>query len=94
MTNDLSTRIYEAKFKDGQRYLTESEQSSLYILLAKGCREKTRARLSRMIELPLALWEDYGIYRRVSFDNGQAEYCAGQSYTDEIRTVRELILNN
>lgn len=92
--NDLSNMIYEAKFKDGQRCLTEAEQSSIYILLAKGCREKTRAKLSRRVELPLALWPDYGIFRRVSFDNGQAEYCAGQSYTDEIRTVRQLILNN
>jgi hypothetical protein len=92
--NDLSNLIYEAKYKDGQRCLTEAEQDSLYILLAKGCRAKTREKLSRRVKMPLALWSDWGIFRRVSFDNGQAEYCAGQSYTDEIRTVRELILNN
>jgi hypothetical protein len=92
--SDLSTLIYLAKFKDGQPHLTVDEQYLLVTLLGKGCRDKTRTKLSRKVALPLALWEDFGIYRRVSFDNGQAEYCAGQSYTDEIRTVRELILNN
>lgn len=90
---NLSTLIYEAKHKDGQRCLTEIQQASLYVLIGKGCRANTRAKLGRMVALPLALWQDYGIYRRVSFDNEIAEYCAGQSYTDEIRTVRECILN-
>jgi hypothetical protein len=90
---DLSTLIYEAKHKDGQRCLTEAEQDSLYILLVKGCRAKTRAKLVRKVALPLALWEDFGIYRRVELDAGVFYYCAGQSYTDEIRTVRDLILD-
>ena len=94
MTNDLSTRIYEAKFENTGLRLTEAEQTSLAALLGKRCNAQTKSRLAYKLSLPLYLYSDYGIYRRVSFDNGQAEYCAGQSYTDEIRTVRELILNN
>lgn len=92
MSNDLSTRIYEAKFDNTGLRLTEAEQASLTALLGKRCNAQTKSRLAYKLSLPLYLYSDYGIYRRVSFDNGRAEYCAGQSYTDEIRTVRELIL--
>ena len=92
MENNLSNRIHEATFKNQSLHLTEAEQISLVALLGKGCRVKTKDRLAYKVSLPLYIFSDYGIYRRVSFDNGRAEYCAGQSYTDEIRTVRELIL--
>ena len=92
MSNDLSSKIFEATFKNKSLHLTEQEQASLAALLGKGCRARTKERLAYKLSLPLYIYSDYGIYRRVSFDNGRAEYCAGQSYTDEIRTVRELIL--
>jgi hypothetical protein len=92
--NDLSTKIFEATHDNKAVHLTEQEQASLATLLGKGCQAQTKRRLAHKLSLPLYMYRDYGIYRRVSFDNGQAEYCAGQSYTDEVRTVRELILNN
>lgn len=91
--SDLSTRIFEATYKNKTVHLTEQEQASLAALLGKRCSAQTKQRLAHKLSLPLYIYTDYGIYRRVSFDNGQAEYCAGQSYTDEIRTLRELILN-
>jgi hypothetical protein len=92
--SDLSTKIFEATHDNKAVHLTDQEQASLAALLGKRCNKQTKSRLAYKLSLPLYIYRDYGIFRRVSFDNGQAEYCAGQSYTDEIRTVRELILNN
>lgn len=90
--SDLSTRIFEATHDNKAVHLTEQEQASLAALLGKGCRAKTKQRLAYKLALPLYIYQDYGIYRRVSFDNGRAEYCAGQSYANEVRVVRDLIL--
>jgi hypothetical protein len=91
--SDLSTKIFEATHDNKAVHLTEQEQASLAALLGKGCRARTKERLAYKLSLPLYIYQDFGIYRRVSFDNGCAEYCAGQSYTDEVRVVRDLILD-
>lgn len=73
--------------------LSEVEQASLYCLLGKGCRERTKNRLRSVIRFLPCIAENYGIYGRVMFDgSGNVFYCAGQSYPDEIRTVRECLL--
>lgn len=92
MENNLSNRIYDSRVNNECLELTPSEQHSLVALLGKGCRQHTKDRLAYKLSKRLYMFQDYGIYRRVGFDKGRAEYCAGQSYIDEIRTVRELIL--
>lgn len=74
-------------------HLTEGQKQSLYDLVAKGCRAKTKDRLaSKIWNVPLSCWENCGRYERVYFNGDSASYCAGQSYPDEIRTLRELFL--
>jgi hypothetical protein len=91
--DNLSNRIWDAKNAEGSQYLSESEQIALYSLLAKGTRQKTRERLARRVELPLAMWKSYGIYSRVTFVDGDVDYICGQSWTDEMRTLRECVLD-
>jgi hypothetical protein len=95
MTQDnLSNRIWEAKNANAAQHLSDSEQVALFDLLAKGTRQKTRERLARRIELPLSMWKDYGIYSRVTFVDNDVDYICGQSWTDEMRTLRECVLDN
>ena len=94
MTQDnLSNRIWEAKNANAAQHLSDSEQVALFDLLAKGTRQKTRERLARRIELPLSMWKDYGIYSRVTFVTDGVDYICGQSWTDEMRTLRECVLD-
>jgi len=93
MQDNLSNRIYDAKFNNGATHLSESEQTILLTIIGKGCRANTKDKLTRRIALPLSLWTDYGIFRRVTFENGEVDYICGQSWTDEMRTLRECILD-
>ena len=36
--------------------------------------------------------ETYGIFSRLWVQDGKAYYCAGQSYTDEINTVKKCFI--
>ena len=75
-----------------QNDLSETELDNMVLLLGHGCRAETKAKLYRRLRF-VSLMPSYGIYDRVMIhDNGNVSYCAGQSYPDEIRTVRKLIL--
>lgn len=88
-----STTLYDRiKYNDP---LTDGEMESLVAMIGKGCRQKTKDRLLSRVNLPLSLWPLWGIYSRVSFGeykDGEATYCCGQSWSDEMRTLRECIL--
>jgi hypothetical protein len=87
MENTLSKRI-----SAGQE-LTEAEINSLVDLLGYKCYRRTKLNLSSVLGwIPDIL--NHGIFDRVILENGNAVYCAGQSYPDEIRTVRRLLLRN
>lgn len=79
------------RIRDGKE-LTEAEQDDLYELLAKGCRGRRRAAIARALRYVPDI-ENYGIYSRVyvNDDGYGASYCAGQDYTSELKTVRELL---
>jgi hypothetical protein len=70
--------------------LSETEIESAVTIFGARCQPRKvyalRAALKNVPEIP-----SFGIYHRVHFENGQASYCAGQSYPDEIRTVRKLL---
>jgi hypothetical protein len=75
--------------------LTQKERESFAAMISKGCRANNRDRIARRVMLPLSIWGNYGIYDRVWFGEYNPEecsYCCGQSYTDEMRTLRECIL--
>lgn len=93
MQDNLSNRIFDVKFKEGAAHLTESEQLSLLRIIGARCRANTKDKLARRVELPLSLWKDYGIYSRVTFVNGEVDYICGQSWNDEMRTLRECVLD-
>lgn len=68
--------------------LTEDELHALARLLGARCHNKTKDRLFYAIKYNQ---KTYGIFDRVCI-RPEVYYCAGQSYPDEIRTVRKLLL--
>lgn len=96
--DSLEKRITQASKASNQNEtipseLTEAEKDSLSKLVSKKCKAETKDKISRMLDVPLSCWKNHGIYGRVIFEDGEAHYITGQSYPDEIRTVRECILN-
>lgn len=71
--------------------LTDEQKESFYNLVSKGCRQDTKSRLWNIINYNY-IYNRYGIYERVYFDGNVCRYCAGQSYTDEIRALRDCLL--
>ena len=71
--------------------LSEKESSSLFALFSHGCRQHTKTRLRSVIAY-IPTIPNYEIYGRIMFENDTVSYCAGQSYPDEIKTVRDLLL--
>jgi hypothetical protein len=101
MEDNLSNRIYKARFPERDDFtvpedLTEKEKDEYALMITKGCRKGTKATIRRLLEVPLSLWKDYGIYRRVSFHQDRADYpvnyCCGQEWNSEMRTLRDCIL--
>ena len=73
--------------------ITDEQLENLALFLGKGCREKTKKRLLSVCKYGLFSVELCGILRRVALEPDNTwSYCAGQSYPDEIRTVRGVIL--
>lgn len=90
---NLSNAIYEAKRKSGAEYLTGKQQAAILDFVGKGCRANTKETIARRLRLPLSLWKDYRIYSRIMFnDQYGADYCCGQSWIDEMRTLRECMI--
>jgi hypothetical protein len=77
---------------EGNRELTLNEKLSFYDLVSSGCRQKNKDRLYNIIVKWFAIYDHYGIYERVYFQDEKCHYCAGQSYPDEIRNLRDCIL--
>jgi hypothetical protein len=91
MKVSLSEMIQRAKVDVN---MTDTVAFDLMKMLCERCKYDTKdkvwGRLSKT-----SLLRDYGIYERVVYDTELRcwTYCAGQSYPDEIRTIRRLILN-
>jgi hypothetical protein len=75
--------------------IPSEHREALAEFFGKGCREKTKKRLRSICLYSLNSIELCGVLQRVEYDpdyKGIWSYCAGQSYTDEIRTARNVIL--
>ncbi len=75
--------------------LTDEQKEAFLDVFGKGCRAKRKASLRNAINkvgvYPSDCFDSWGIYNRVCFYQ-EAPFCryvAGQSYPDEVRTVRE-----
>lgn len=81
------------QFNDLKNNLNETDINEILQLVGKGCRDKTKARLRSILTYGPSTIEDCGIMRRLTKEpDGSWEYCAGQDYTAEIKTVRNVIL--
>lgn len=94
MNDNLQNRIWCAKNNatDLPTELTEEQKADFVRMIGSGCRQATKEKLARRVELPLSLWGSFGIFSRVVFRNG-TDYICGQSWTDEMRTLRECVLD-
>ena len=90
MTN-LNNLICDAK-AGKPATLTDVQKHDLLCMVSKYCRTDTVNKLARRINLPLSLWQDAGLFSRVTVDDQGVNYICGQSWRDEMRTLRDLIL--
>ena len=76
----------------GQYKLTEEDIDSLMQLLTSRCNPRTKHAVRTALMFPQEE-KPHGIYERIIKDpkTGRWSYIAGQSYNDEIRTVRSLL---
>lgn len=72
--------------------LTEDDIDQIVKIVCNRCRIKTYTRVRSILTYNLSSIGNFGIYRRLIKEGGKWSYCAGQSYPDEIRTLRECIL--
>jgi len=92
MQRNLDNTIWECKHKGADYQLTDEAKLDIYRMVTKGCSQNTKQRVARRLDLPLSCWERFGIYSRLILKDDGAEYICGQSWADEMRTLRECIL--
>ena len=81
------------EFRDVQTKLTEQDIDDLVGLIGNRCRHETKRRIRSVLTCGPSTIPDYGIIRRlVKTERGGWTYIAGQSYPDEIRVVRNIIV--
>ncbi len=83
----------QVTFIDKKSDLTAKDIDQLVELLGYRCRAETCNKIRRRLESTTSLIPMYGILERLTLEDHGWAYCAGQSYTDEIRTVRNIIIN-
>jgi hypothetical protein len=80
-------------FNDLKTKLTNQDIDSILKLIAYRCRTYTYTKLCARLKYSPSTVPVYGILERLTkTESGAWEYTAGQSYPDEIRTIRNIIL--
>lgn len=72
--------------------LTEADIDELVAIFGARCRIRTKNRLRSILTYSASSLPNFGIFGRVMKDSRGWEYCAGQDYTSEVKTVRDCIL--
>ena len=97
MQINLYNEIHKAKYSEIENTynsLNDEQIKSFIAFVGSKCRQKTKEKLERRLKTPFSLWTNYGIFSRVILENdNQIYYICGQSWNDEMRTLRECILN-
>ena len=90
----------QVNFNTKKHSLNEDDLNQLTKIIGMKCGTKTRFRIRNMIARYPSAIKEYGIFERIVADtyigiNGHVRswhYIPGQSYNDEIRTIRNLII--
>lgn len=81
----------ELTFNELKTDLSENDIEEIVSIVTKYCRANTIRRVRSILTYHPSLIPNYGIFNRLTKDKNGWSYCAGQSYPDEIRTLRECI---
>ncbi len=94
LQNIISQRIcdQEQGWIDWPGKLTDTQKAGIVGLLCKHCRRETVERIWRAVNDNCRKVKSCGIMQRVMLSEHGASYCAGQSYPDEIRVVRQVLI--
>ena len=79
-------------FNDLKNNLSEQDIDQIIVLIGYRCRINTCNRIRATLSYFSSSIPSYGILDRLSKENERWSYCAGQSYPDEIKTIREIFL--
>jgi hypothetical protein len=82
----------QINFNNYRDQMTDDDIEQIFQLIAKGCQHKTKVRLRSILTYSKSSIQSVGILERLIKEDGKWRYIAGQSYTDEIRTVRDVVL--
>jgi hypothetical protein len=83
----------QLNFNNQKSNLSESDIDQIVSIITHRCRIETTNRVRSILTYSPSLIPSYGIFERlIKEDDGKWHYCAGQSYPDEIRTLRELVI--
>jgi hypothetical protein len=82
----------QRNFNNLKNDLTIEDVDQLVAIIGNRTRLKTKNRLRSILSYGVSTIPVCGILDRLTEECGQWSYCAGQSYPDEIRTIREIIL--
>jgi len=82
----------QENFNDLKTKLTELDIEQITTIVGYRYRVKTVNKLTSILKYGPSMIGSYGILSRLIKESGRWEYVAGQSYTDEIRVVRDCIL--
>lgn len=79
-------------FNNLKNNLSSEDIAQIVSILGYRCRTNTVHRLKAMLTYGTSIIPQFGILDRLMKENGKWTYYAGQSYVDEIRTVRNIII--
>ena len=82
----------QLNFNNQKSKLNEKDIEEIVSIIGARCQHKTLRRLRINLECSTSYIPQYGILERLIKEENGWSYCAGQSYPDEIRTVRKIIL--
>ena len=82
----------QLNFNNQRGNLSENDIDAIIELIGHRCRVPTIRRLRSMLTYGRDAIPHYGILERLMKDDNGWSYCAGQSYPDEIKTIRNIIL--
>lgn len=85
-------RAKQENFNTLRETLTEQDIDAILAIVGYRCRVKTLQRLRSILTYHPSSIGRYGIFERLIKEDGVWEYVAGQSYPDEIRTLKDCIL--
>lgn len=82
----------QKNFNNQKSNLSAQDIDDIMHIIGNRCHYKTKVRLRSILTYGPRAIQECGILARLLKDEHGWEYCAGQDYTAEIKTVRDVIL--